>query len=159
MTRETDPTSIERSVLPPPDPAFKGRIDVAFKDSQADYPEPLKAPAGAPNVLLVMGDDIGYGHMSAFGGPANTPTFDRLAARGLIFNNFHTTAVCAASWAALLTGRNSHKVAMGGVPEISTGFPGYNSSIPRSAATVLEILAPQRVRHGLDWQDPPHPHP
>jgi Sulfatase len=72
--------------------------------------------------------------------PANTPTFDRLAARGLSFNNFHTTAVCAASRAAVLTGRNSHNVAMGGVPEISTGFPGYNSSIPRSAATVLEIL-------------------
>ena len=149
MTRETDPTSLERSVLPPPDPAFNGRIEVAFKDSEAEYPEYLKAPAGAPNVLLVMGDDIGYGHMSAFGGPANTPTFDRLAAAGLIFSNFHTTPVCAASRACLLTGRNAHTVAMGGVPEISTGFPGYNSNIPRSAATVLDIL--RQNGYGTAW--------
>jgi hypothetical protein len=127
-----DPSAVGRAVLPPPDPAFRGRIEEAFKDSEADYPEPLRAPAGAPNVLLVMGDDIGYGHMSGFGGPANTPTFDRLAKRGLSFTNFHTTAVCAASRAALLTGRNSHNVAMGGVPEISSGFPGYNGNIPRS---------------------------
>ena len=70
---------------------------MAFKDSKADFPEPLRAPEGAPNVLLIMGDDIGYGHMGAFGGPARTPTFDRLAEQGLKFTNFHTTAVCAAS--------------------------------------------------------------
>ena len=148
MAKQSDDT-VDRTVLPPPDPEFRGRIEVAFKDSEADFPEPMRPPEGAPNVLLVMGDDVGYGHMSAFGGPANTPTFDRLAARGLIFNNFHTTAVCAASRAALLTGRNSHKVAMGGVPEISTGFPGYNSNIPRSAATVLEIL--HHNGYGTAW--------
>ena len=140
MTTQSEDGSVDRRVLPTPDPEFRGKVEVAFKDSAAAFPEPVMPPAGAPNVLLIMGDDIGYGHMSAFGGPANTPTFDRLAARGLIYSNFHTTAVCAASRAALLTGRNSHKVAMGGVPEISTGFPGYNGNIPRSAATVLEIL-------------------
>ena len=97
MASESDGTSIDRMVLPPPDPQFRGEIEVAFKDSKADYPEPVRAPKGAPNVLLIMGDDIGYGHMSAFGGPANTPTFDRLAAHGLTFSNFHTTPVCAAS--------------------------------------------------------------
>ena len=72
---------IDRTVLPPPDPPFEGRIETAFKDSEAEFPEPLWAPEGAPNVLLIMGDDIGYGHMSAFGGPADTPVFDRLAAQ------------------------------------------------------------------------------
>lgn len=113
---------------------------MAFKDSRADWPEPLRAPQGAPNVLLIMGDDIGYGHMSSFGGPADTPVFDRLAQQGLRFTNFHTTPVCAASRAAILTGRNPHSVGMGAIPEASIGFPGYNAVIPRSAATMLEIL-------------------
>ena len=109
--------AVDRTVLPPPDPSFRGKIDVALKDSKAGWPEPLRAPKGAPNVLLIMGDDIGYAHMSAFGGPANTPTFDRLAKQGLRFTNFHTTAVCSASRAALLTGRNAHSVGMGSTPE------------------------------------------
>ena len=73
----------ERSVLPPPDPPFGGEINVAFADSKPDFPVPLRAPEGAPNVLVIVGDDIGYGHVGAFGGPARTPTFDRLAERGL----------------------------------------------------------------------------
>ncbi|MFI6826472.1 arylsulfatase [Kribbella sp. NPDC050241] len=140
MAEVPDAASIDRRVLPPPDPSFHGEIRTAFADSSPDFPEPLKPPAGAPNVLLVMGDDIGFGHMSAFGGPARTPVFDRLARHGLSYTNFHTTPVCAASRAALLTGRNSHAVGMGSVPEASAGFPGYNASVPRSAATVLEIL-------------------
>ena len=133
---------VDRTVLPAPDPQFRGKIEVAFHDSEADFAEPLKPPAGAPNVLLIMGDDVGYGHTSTFGGPANTPTFDRLSKRGLIYNNFHTTAVCAASRAALLTGRNTHKVAMGGVPEISTRLPGYNFS----TADTFDV--------GEDWGTP-----
>ncbi|WP_329481620.1 sulfatase-like hydrolase/transferase [Kribbella sp. NBC_01484] len=78
--------------------------------------------------------------VDAFGGPARTPVFDRLARHGLSYTNFHTTPVCAASRAALLTGRNAHAVGMGSVPEASAGFPGYNASVPRSAATVLGIL-------------------
>ena len=149
MAKTTDTNSIDRTVLPPPDPPFRGKIEVAYKDSKGEFPEPLRAPKGAPNVLLIMGDDIGYGHMSAFGGPANTPTFDRLAKQGLSFTNFHTTAVCAASRAALLTGRNAHSVGMGGVPEAAVGFPGYNAIIPRSAATVLEIL--RQNGYGTAW--------
>ena len=140
---------IDRTVLPPPDPPFEGRIETAFKDSEADLPKLLCAPEGAPNVLLIMGDDIGYGHMGAFGGPARTPVFDRLARQGLIFSNFHTTPVCSASRAAVLTGRNSHSVGMGCIPEASVGFPGYNAVIPRSAATVLEIL--RQNGYGTAW--------
>ena len=75
--------AVDRTVLPPPDPSFRGTIEVALKDAKPGYTEPLRAPKGAPNVLLIMGDDIGYAHMSAFGGPAHTPTFDRLAQQGL----------------------------------------------------------------------------
>ena len=120
----------ERSILPPPDPPFRGEINVALTDSTAEFPEPLRAPEGAPNVLVIVGDDIGYGHMGAFGGPARTPTFDRLAEQGLKYTNFHVTAVCSASRACLLTGRNSHSVGMGVIPESSTGFPGYNAHDP-----------------------------
>lgn len=133
-------TELDRTVLPVPPPPFRGKIDVSLKGSTSEWPEPLKAPKGAPNVLLIMGDDIGYAHMSAFGGPANTPTFDRLAKQGLAFTNFHTTAVCSASRAALLTGRNAHSVGMGATPESSLPYPGYHAHIQRSAATVLEIL-------------------
>ena len=84
----------DRSVLPPPDPPFQGEINVALADSNADFPEPLRAPEGAPNVLIMVGDDIGYGHMGAFGGPARTPTFDRLAERGLKYTNY-TSPLCA----------------------------------------------------------------
>ena len=140
---------IDRTVLAPPDPPFEGRIETTFKDSEADFPEPLCAPEGAPNVLLIMGDDIGYGHMGAFGGPARTPVFDRLASAGLRFSNFHTTPVCSASRAAVLTGRNAHSVGMGCIPEASVGFPGYNAVIPRSAATVLEIL--RQNGYGTAW--------
>ena len=101
-----------------------------------------------------MGDDIGYGHVSGFGGPADTPTFDRLAKDGLSYTNFHTTAVCAASRAALLTGRNAHSVGMGCIPEGSLGFPGYNASIPRSAATVFEIL--RQNGYGTAWVGKTH---
>jgi hypothetical protein len=100
-------------------------------------------------VLIIVGDDIGYGHVGAFGGPARTQTFDRLAAQGLKYTNFHITAVCSASRACLLTGRNSHSVGMGVIPESSTGFPGYNAMIPRSAATVFEIL--RQNGYGTAW--------
>ena len=82
------------------------------------------APAGAPNVLLILLDDVGFGHTSTFGGPVNTPTLQRLADQGLRYNRFHTTALCSPSRAALLTGRNHHSVHTGCITELSTGFPG-----------------------------------
>jgi Sulfatase len=83
VSTPVSPDQPGRRVLPPPDPSFRGRIEVALEDSTGEFPAPLEAPQGAPNVLLVMGDDIGYGHMSGFGGPADTPVFDRLATQGL----------------------------------------------------------------------------
>jgi arylsulfatase len=133
-------TIIDRTVLPVPPPKFGGKIGVSLKDSHAEWPAPMKAPKGAPNVLLIMGDDIGYAHMSSFGGPANTPTFDRLAKQGLSFTNFHTTAVCSASRASLITGRNAHSVGMGCTPESSLPYPGYHAHILSNAATVFETL-------------------
>ena len=139
----------DRTILPPPESPFKGKIETAMKDSTQDWPQPLKAPEGAPNVLMIFGDDIGFGTPSAFGGPVNTPVFDRIAQQGLRYNDFHTTAVCAASRAAFLTGRNSHSVGYGCIPDNAAGFPGYNCIIPPSAAGVLEIL--RMNGYGTAW--------
>jgi arylsulfatase len=98
------------------------------------------APAGAPNVLLVLLDDVGFGHAKTFGGPVNTPTLQRLADEGLRYNRFHTTALCSPSRAALLTGRNHHSAHTGTIMELATGFPGYDGRIPKEAACIAETL-------------------
>jgi arylsulfatase A-like enzyme len=98
------------------------------------------APPGAPNVLLVLLDDVGFGHAKTFGGPVNTPTLQRLADEGLRYNRFHTTALCSPSRAALLTGRNHHSAHTGTIMELATGFPGYDGRIPKEAACVAETL-------------------
>ena len=95
---------------------------------------------GAPNVLIVLIDDAGFGSSSAFGGPCQTPTAERLAADGLKFNRFHTTALCSPTRAALLSGRNHHSVGMGGITEIATSAPGYNSIRPNTCAPLAETL-------------------
>lgn len=127
-------------VLPVSLPEFKGKIGLTYKDSQPDFPQPITAPATAPNVLLVILDDVGFGQASTFGGPAKTPNLTRLAERGLRYNQFHTTALCSPTRAALLTGRNHHSVNTGVVEELATGYPGYTTILPKSAATVAEIL-------------------
>ena len=127
-------------VLPLPQPPFKGKIGITYKESQPDFPKPIKAPAKAPNVLLVLLDDVGFGQTSAFGGLIETPNLDRLAARGLRYNQFHTTALCSPTRAALLTGRNHHSVSTGVITELASGFPGYTAILPRSAATIAEVL-------------------
>jgi len=126
--------------LPKPDPEFKGKIGETLKDSVPSYPPPLKAPQGAPNVLIVLLDDVGFGQTSTFGGPVPTPTLDRLAKNGLMYNRFHTTALCSPTRAALLTGRNHHSVGTGVIIEMGTGFPGYTGIIPQSTAMIPEIL-------------------
>ena len=137
-------------ILPPPEPPFGGKIEVAFKDSQSDFPEPLRARRRArPTCYSSWVTTLATVTWARSAGPARTPVFDRLAAQGLIFSNFHTTPVCSASRAAVLTGRNSHSVGMGCIPEASVGFPGYNAVIPRSAATVLEIL--RQNGYGTAW--------
>ncbi|MCY1390386.1 Arylsulfatase [compost metagenome] len=130
----------DRSALPIPDPAFKGKIGKTFADSTADFPQPVKAPAGAPNVVLILIDDLGFGQPGTFGGPVPTPNMDKLAADGLRYNRFHTTGICSPTRAALLTGQNHHQVANGTITELSSGFPGYNSVWPKSTSSVARIL-------------------
>jgi arylsulfatase len=127
-------------VLPRPEAPFNGRIGRTIKDSTPDFPKPVEAPKGAPNVLLIMTDDVGFGASSPFGGPIPTPTLDRLASSGLRYNNFHTTALCSPTRAALITGRNHHSIATGVIMEFGTGYPGYHSLMPKSAGTIAEVL-------------------
>jgi len=133
---------LNRSNLPIPDPSWVGVTTYDAKDPDTDFPpiEPVRPPADAPNVLIVLLDDTGFGASTAFGGPCNTPTFERLASDGLRYTRFHTTALCSPTRAALLTGRNHHSVGMGGITEIATSAPGYSSLRPKSKATVAETL-------------------
>lgn len=128
------------AVLPIPQPQFGGVIGRKASDSTPDFPKSVTAPKGAPNVLLIMTDDTGFGAASTFGGPISTPTFERLAKTGFKYNQFHTTALCSPTRAALLTGRNHQSVGMGNITEFATGYPGYTSIMPKSAATVGNIL-------------------
>jgi len=127
-------------VLPIPPAPFAGKIGKDIASSEPAFPKPVKAPEGAPNVLLVLTDDVGFAAVSTFGGLIPTPHLDRLAARGLKYNAFHTTAMCSPTRASLLTGRNHHAVGSGTIIDLSTGFPGYWSIIPKSAVTVAEVL-------------------
>jgi arylsulfatase A-like enzyme len=133
---------MQRDVLPIPDRPHEGLITYDAKDPETSFPaiEPLRPPAGAPNVLVILLDDVGFGASSAFGGPCATPTAERLAADGLKYTRFHTTALCAPTRQALLTGRNHHSVGMGGITEIATSAPGYNSVRPNTAAPLAETL-------------------
>src|SRR5271154_5063227 len=134
--------NIQREVLPVPDKPRSGLITYDAKDPENKYPKitPLRPPAGAPNVLLVLIDDAGFGSSSAFGGPCYTPTAERLAAEGLKYTRFHTTALCSPTRQALLTGRNHHTVGMGGITEIATSAPGYNSVLPNTCAPLARTL-------------------
>ncbi|HEX7127369.1 MAG TPA: arylsulfatase [Thermodesulfobacteriota bacterium] len=131
-----------REVLPIPDRPYAGPTTYDARDPHARYEpiEPLRPPAGAPNVFLVLLDDAGFGSNSAFGGPCRTPTFERLAADGLRYTRFHTTALCSPTRQALLTGRNHHSVGMGLVSDMATAAPGYTSRRPNTAATIAEVL-------------------
>ncbi len=131
-----------RSVLPIPGRSSAGLVKYDAKDPEAQFPpiEPLRPPVGAPNVLVILLDDAGFGSASAFGGPCDTPNFERLAANGLRYNRFHTTALCAPTRQALLTGRNHHTVGMGSITELATAAPGYNSIRPNTCAPLAETL-------------------
>src|SRR4051795_861211 len=129
-----------RDVLPIPDSPIEGALPYDVRDSAFAAIEPLRPPAGAPNVLVILLDDVGFAASSAFGGPCATPTAERLAANGLKYNRFHTTALCSPTRQAMLTGRNHHSVGMGGITEIATSAPGYNSIRPKAAAPLAETL-------------------
>jgi len=137
--------------LPKPDPVFQGEIGTTYDESKADpklFSAPT-APKDAPNILLVLIDDIGFGAASTFGGPIATPTLDRVAKSGLRYNAFHTTALCSPTRAALLTGRNHHNASTGNIIELGTGFPGYTGIIPQSTATIGQIL--QANGYSTSW--------
>jgi len=129
-----------QEVLPAPPPPFKGQIGLSVKDSKSDFPLPVKAPKGAPNVVIILLDDVGYGASSTFGGPCDTPTLNKLAKNGLRYTQFHTTSISSPTRASLLTGRNHHTVHTGNIMELATGFPGYDSVMGRDTATIAEIL-------------------
>jgi len=149
-----------QEVLPVPPAPFKGQIGMSVKDSKPDFPKPVQAPKGAPNIVLVLLDDVGFGASSTFGGPINTPTLDRLAKSGLRYTQFHTTAMCSPTRAALLTGRNHHSVHTGMIMEQATGFPGYDSLMGKDTATIAEVLKQKGWNTGWfgkdhnvpDWQ-------
>jgi arylsulfatase len=132
----------DRTVLPIPDRAFGGVAGHTLADSVADWTmvAPYKAPEGAPNVLLVLIDDAGFGGPSTFGGPISTEAFDRVAERGLTYNRLHVVAVCSPTRAALLTGRNQHRVGFGSIAEYPGPFPGYTAALPRSCAPFPRVL-------------------
>ncbi len=135
------PVQVDRDVYPRPEFRYPGAtIGLTHEDSAPDFPRLQEAPAGAPNVLLVLLDDVGFGWPSAFGGLVEMPTLDRLAGNGLRYNQFHTCALCSPTRAALLTGRNHHSVHSGNINELATGFPGYDGIIPKSCATIAELL-------------------
>jgi len=129
-------------MLPIPDRKPAGLTTYDAKDPDTKFPPitQLRPPAGAPNVLVILIDDVGFGASSAFGGPCQMPTAERLAVRGLKYNRFHTTALCSPTRAAMLSGRNHHAVGMGGITEIATSAPGYNSLRPNTCAPLAEVL-------------------
>ena len=131
-----------RTMLPIPDRPATGLTTYDAKDPDTAFPpiQPLLPPEGAPNVLIILLDDVGFGASSAFGGPCQTPTAERLAAGGLRYNRFHTTALCAPTRQALLTGRNHHSVGMGSITETATSAPGNSSLRPNTKAPLAMTL-------------------
>src|SRR6478735_6930385 len=138
------------SSVPPPEPAeslprpdfrFKGQVGRTYQDSDPPtFPQVVRPPKGAPNVLLILLDDVGFGQFSTFGGGVPSPNVEKLAAQGLRYTRFHTTALCSPTRAALLTGRDHHVAGTGVITELATGYDGYTCIIPKSAGTVSEIL-------------------
>lgn len=129
-----------QEILPKADAPFTGKVDILARKSSPQFPAALSAPQNAPNILLILVDDVGFSATSTFGGPVETPNFDRLAAAGLRYNEFHVNSLCSPSRSALLSGRNNHQVGFGTVAELAAGFPGYNTLWPKSAAALPEVL-------------------
>jgi arylsulfatase len=142
-------TTISGKQLPPPDPKFGGVIKENAAQSKAWWPPRVVPPKGAPNVLLIMTDDVGFGAPSTFGGVIPTPALDRIAKTGLRYTCMHSTALCSPTRAALITGRNHHSAGFGVVSEQATGFPGYNSIIQKDKATIGRILRDNG--YGTSW--------
>src|SRR5262245_4551331 len=140
--------TIECRYLPPPPSPFEGVINLNAMQSKPAWPARVVPPKGAPNVLVVLLDDAGYGANSTFGGVIPTPTLDKIAANGLRYTNFHSTSLCSPTRGALLTGRNHHSVGFGVISEIATGFPGYDSVMGPENATIAKTLGENGYRTG-----------
>jgi len=137
----TIPPPAAAQSLPRPDFHFPGNVGRTYEDSDPPaFPQVVRPPKGAPNVLLILLDDVGFGQFSAFGGGVPSPNIEKLAAQGLRYTRFHTTALCSPTRAALLTGRDHHVAGTGVITELATGYDGYTGIIPKSAGTVSEIL-------------------
>jgi hypothetical protein len=151
-------TTIDGRYLPNPPAPFGGTINLNAKDSKSYWPPTVVPPKGAPNILLIMTDDQGYGISSTFGGVIPTPALDQIAKAGLRYTEFHSTSLCSPSRAALITGRNHHSVGFGVIAEASTGFPGYDSVIGPENASIGEILKGKRLFHIVVRQEPQYSH-
>lgn len=127
-------------ILPPDDGTFGGVIADTWRESKPEWPQRPVPPQGAPNVLIIVLDDLGFGQSSAYGGPIQMPAVERLAKEGLRYNNFHTAALCSPTRAALLSGRNHHQVGFASIAELAAGFPSANAYLPRNAAFLPEVL-------------------
>src|SRR5215831_6103264 len=138
--------TIDGRYLPNPPPAFGGEINTNAYQSKPYWPARVVPPKGAPNVLLIMTDDAGFGLPSTFGGVIPTPALDRIANMGLRYTQFHSTALCSPTRAALITGRNHHSVGFGVISEMATGFPGYDSVITASETTIGRVLKDNGTR-------------
>ena len=154
VSAEDAKLSRDGTVLPIPQAQFEGKTEHTFEGSEQAYPQPVTTPVGAPNIVLILIDDLGFGQPGTFGGPVPTPAMDSLAAEGLKFTRMHTTAVCSPTRAALLTGRNHHQVGFGSITELATGYPGYNTVWPRETASIAEILKENGYSTSAFWQAP-----
>jgi arylsulfatase len=134
------PQSLAQDSLPKTDPPFAGKVDIDVRKSTPSWPQGATAQKGAPNILLIVVDDVGFSTTSTFGGPIDTPNFSKLAAEGLRYNEFHVNALCSPTRAALLSGRNAHEMGFGTVTELGAGYPGYNTLWPKNSASIAEVL-------------------
>src|SRR6266404_4345537 len=130
-----------------PNPSFQGEVHETLGESTPRWPSQAKPPLGAPNILVVLFDDVGFSDFGCYGSPIKTLTIDRLAAQGLRYTGFHTTAMCSTTRAALLTGRNHHSVGVGCLANFDSGYPGYRGKIAREAGTLAEMLRPHGYRN------------
>ena len=149
---QKDGAKLDRTVLPVPEPTYPESTELDARNAKAPPRFEVKAPKGAPNVVVVLLDDIGFGQSSAFGGPCKMPTLDKLGGGGLRYNDFHTTALCSPTRTALLTGRNHHVNNAGAIMELATAFPGqHRHSAAKRRATGRDVAA-ERIQHRCFWQ-------
>jgi Sulfatase len=147
-------STIDGRQIPPPPASFGGTINLDALNSTPYWQPQVVPPKGAPNILLIITDDVGFAAPSTFGGVIPTPTLDRIANMGLRYTQFQTTSLCSPTRAALITGRNHHSVGFGVISEASTGYPGYNSVITKDKATIGQIL--KANGYATSWQEPQH---